>query len=203
MNANPKKLYLIAGLGNPGSKYEDTRHNTGFRVIDLWGRDMEVHLERRGFQSRFAHAEFRQRGIILLRPLTFMNRSGESVRACADHYGLENNRILAIHDDIDLPVGRIKIVRDGGAGGHRGVLSLIEHLGSTQFPRIKIGIGRPQYGETIEDYVLSSFYSGEEKIMERTIRMAVKACELFVSVGVESAMSQINCQNLSNKEVRS
>jgi PTH1 family peptidyl-tRNA hydrolase len=132
-----------------------------------------------------------------------MNRSGEAVRACADYYDLAVKEVLVIQDDIDLTVGRVKVVSKGGAGGHKGIRSIIDHLGSMQFPRIKVGIGRPRFGESIEDYVLAPFYSDEKEIMERVIRMAVRACELFVSDGIKPAMDQINCQNLANKEVRS
>jgi PTH1 family peptidyl-tRNA hydrolase len=132
-----------------------------------------------------------------------MNQSGKSVKSCADFYDLETSRILVIHDDLDLPVGRIKVVRRGGAGGHRGVLSIIDCLGSKGFPRIKIGIGRPCNGESPEGYVLSPFYRDQLETMKSVFLRAVRACELFVSEGVESAMNQINCQNLANKEGRS
>ncbi len=196
------KGYLIVGLGNPGQRYNDTRHNTGFKVIDLWSRGLGVRLTNRRFRSRNTLTRIRDKKIILFCPLTFMNLSGQSVKACVDYYDLANTEVLVTHDDIDLPVGRIKVVNNGGAGGHKGVLSIIQHLGSMQFPRIKVGIGRPRFGESIEDYVLAPFYNDEKKIMERVIRMAVQACELVVSEGVEQAMSQINCQNLFNKEVR-
>jgi PTH1 family peptidyl-tRNA hydrolase len=132
-----------------------------------------------------------------------MNRSGRSIEACADFYGLEPEQILVIHDDIDLPVGKIKVVKAGRSGGHRGVSSIIEHLGSDAFPRLKIGIGRPRYGETIEAYVLSPFYEDEKEIVKKLIQLAVQACEWFVSEGVESAMNHINCRTISGKEVRS
>jgi PTH1 family peptidyl-tRNA hydrolase len=205
VNANPKKVYIIVGLGNPGKRYSNTRHNIGFRVIDLWSRNMGVRLTGRRFQARNIRTKFQNQEIILLRPLTFMNQSGESVEACADYYDLERNNVLVVHDDLDLPAGRIRVVRNGGAGGHKGVSSIVEHLGTTQFPRIKIGIGRPRYGESAEDYVLAPCYSDEKTIMEKAIKLAVRACESFVSDGVESAMRRINCQDLANKnkEVRS
>jgi PTH1 family peptidyl-tRNA hydrolase len=196
------KGYLIVGLGNPGQKYKDTRHNTGFKVIDLWGQDLGVRLTNRRFQSRNTVTRIQDKKVILFCPLTFMNLSGQSVRACVDYYDLADKEVLVIHDDIDLPVGRIKVVNNGGAGGHKGVLSIIQHLGSMQFSRIKVGIGRPRFGESLEDYVLAPFYNDEKEIMERVIRMAVQACELVVSEGVEPAMNKINCQNLLNKEVR-
>jgi PTH1 family peptidyl-tRNA hydrolase len=194
-------VYLIAGLGNPGLEYKDTRHNIGFQVIKLWSRELKVPLKGRRFKSRNTRTQFQGNDIILLRPVTFMNESGKSIRSCAEFYNLNTDHILIIHDDLDLPVGKVKVVRNGGAGGHRGVSSIIQHLGSLQFPRIKVGIGRPRRGEVIEDYVLSPFYNNEKEIMKRAIRAAVRACELFVSVGVESAMNHINCQNLANKEV--
>lgn len=196
-------MYLIVGLGNPGSEYRDTRHNIGFSVIDLWCQDLGISLTNRRFQSKNIRTIFEEKGVMLLCPLTFMNESGKSVRACVDYYDLDSRSVLVILDDIDLPVGRIKVVRNGGAGGHKGVSSIIHHLGSTQFPRIKIGIGRPRYGESVEDYVLAPFYGDERGIMKKVIHMAVKACELFVSEGIESAMNHINCQNLGYKEEKS
>ena len=188
------------GLGNPGPGYENSRHNIGFRVIELWSKDLGLVLKKRQFRSKNIRAEFQGNNIILLCPLTFMNLSGEAVRACADYYALEIGTILVIHDDLDLPLGRIKVVKDGGAGGHKGVSSIIHHLENNQFSRIKVGIGRPRYGETVEDYVLSPFYAYEKGLAQKAMEMAVNACELFVLEGVESAMNQINCQNLVNKE---
>ena len=196
-------MYLIVGLGNPGTNYRATRHNIGFRVINRWSRELGVGLTSRRFQSTSARAKFRNKVIIFLRPATFMNQSGRSVRACADFYGVETRNILAVHDDIDLPVGKIRVVKEGGSGGHKGVRSIIDHLGSAQFPRIKIGVGRPRYGEGIEDFVLAPFYSDEKEIIKRVIPLAVMGCELWVANGVESAMNRINSQNLGDKEARS
>ena len=155
----------------------------------------------RRFQSRNAQTTFLGKKIILLRPITFMNLSGKSVKSCAEYFGVHAGNILVVHDDVDLPVGKIKVVRKGGAGGHKGVLSVIHDLGTMGFPRIKVGIGRSRYGEPVEDYVLAPFYEDEKIIMENVIHMAVRACELFVSEGIESAMNTINCQNLAKKEV--
>lgn len=191
-------MYLIAGLGNPGLKYRNTRHNIGFKVVDLCAKSLGVRLDGRRFQSRNTEAEFQDRKVILLRPLTYMNQCGKSVRACVDSFHLSIEKILVVHDDIDLAIGKIKVVRDGGAGGHKGVLSVIQHLGTRDFARVKIGIDRPRYnGESIEDYVLSPFYSDEKGIMEKVIQLAVRACELFIAYGIDSAMNHINCQNLT------
>jgi PTH1 family peptidyl-tRNA hydrolase len=193
-------VYLIVGLGNPGRKYKDTRHNTGFNVIDLWSRNLGVRLSSGRFQSKYALTTYKNEDILLLFPETFMNMSGMPVKAYADAYGLVTEKIVVIHDDLDLPVGRIKIIRRGGAAGHKGVLSVIEHLGVSQLPRIKIGIGRPHMEETVEDYVLSPFTDDEKQIMESVIRLAVTACELIVLEGIKPAMNHINRQNLTNKE---
>ena len=193
-------VYLIVGLGNPGSRYKNTRHNTGFEVINLWSRYLDVRLTGRRFQSRHVRATFYGHEIMLFRPMTFMNRSGIPVRACVDFFDLNTERILIVHDDLDLPVGNIKVVRNGGSGGHRGVSSIIGCLGSKEFPRVKIGIGRPRHGENPEDYVLSPFYADEMGIMEKVLNVAVRACQLFVLEGIESAMNLINCQNLANEK---
>lgn len=138
---------------------------------------------------------------MLLRPMTFMNLSGISIKACIEFHDIKPESILVIHDDLDLPIGGLKMVRGGGAGGHKGVLSTIQNLGTSEFPRLKIGIGRPLKGEAIEKYVLSPFYVDEKPIINEVIQEGVRACELFISNGVDSAMNIINCQNLADKEV--
>jgi len=191
-----KELHLIVGLGNPGAEYENTRHNIGYRAVALWCHTLGMRLSGRRFQSKSASSTLEGHKIICIGPQTYMNRSGEAVRAWATYYGVETGNILVLHDDLDLPLGRIKIVKGGGAGGHKGVLSVMHHLGSTDFPRVKIGIGRPRYNEAIEGYVLTSFYSDETETAEAVIQTAADAAQLCVSEGVESAMNRINCQNL-------
>jgi PTH1 family peptidyl-tRNA hydrolase len=194
-------VYLIAGLGNPGPKYRNTRHNIGFRVVNAWAKSMGVRLKGRHFDSRNIRINYQSRDLILLRPTTFMNLSGRSIRACVDYFNLQIGKILVVHDDIDLPVGRIRVARNGGPGGHKGVQSVIEHLGSRDFHRVKIGIGRPLYGESVEAFVLSAFYSEEKKTADHMVSWGMKACQLFVSEGLETAMNRMNSQNLSSKEV--
>ncbi|MFC1821241.1 aminoacyl-tRNA hydrolase [Thermodesulfobacteriota bacterium] len=194
-------MYLIAGLGNPGRKYSGTRHNIGFRVIKMWSESLGVTLKSRRFRSRNIRTTIHGKEVILLRPVTFMNRSGDSIKACFDAHQLETSHMLLIHDDLDLPVGRLKIVRSGGAGGHKGVASTILKIGSKQIPRLRIGIGRPRWGESVEDYVLKPFYRNQEEIITRVTDWAVRACELFVSEGVVKAMNSINCLYLADKEV--
>jgi len=189
-------LYLIAGLGNPGPQYEHTRHNIGQEAVEQWGESLGVTLKSLLFRSKHALADFRGNPIVLLCPLTFMNKSGESVRDCIHHYDLETKKLLVIHDDLDMPLGKIKVVRNGGSGGHKGVSSIVHFLGSSEFSRVKIGIGRPRHGEAVADYVLSCFYDDEKKLAEEIMGMAVKASQLFVLEGVEAAMNHINCRRL-------
>jgi PTH1 family peptidyl-tRNA hydrolase len=145
---------------------------------------------------------FQGRKAVLLCPETYMNLSGSAVKACVDYYDVVQERMLVIHDDLDLPVGRIKVGRKGGSGGHKGVASIIRNLGTMEFPRVKIGIGRPRYGEPVDDFVLAPFYKDQREVTERVIQGAVQACALFISEGIEAAMSAINCRNFANEEVR-
>ena len=194
---------MIVGLGNPGEKYENTRHNIGQKVVKIWCRKLGLRLRGRRFQSRHVVTTFEQKALMLFCPITFMNHSGLAVKACVDHFDVDPQGLLVVHDDLDLPVGRLKVVRRGGSGGHKGVESIIENLETDGFPRVKIGIGRPRFGESVDKFVLSPFYEDELEIMEKVVDSAVRACELFVSMGVEAAMNRINCQNLANKEVPS
>ncbi len=138
--------------------------------------------------------------LILLQPATYMNLSGKSVKECADYYHIDNSRILIIHDDLDLPFGKIKLVSRGGAGGHRGIQSIFEHFESTSFSRIKIGIGRPEYGEKIEDYVLSPFYDSQLAALKGIIDFSVRACNLYLSEKTEIAMNHINGKKIEIKK---
>jgi len=190
-------LYLITGLGNPGQPYEHTRHNIGLAVVEQWRRSFGTRFESRSFSAKHALVDFQGNPMVLLCPLTFMNNSGESVRDCVRHYDLDITKLLVIHDDLDLPLGKIKVVENGGAGGHRGVSSIIQLLGSSAFSRVKIGIGRPRHGEAVVDYVLDSFYADEKELVKEVMRMAVKASELFVFEGVQAAMNHINCRRLT------
>lgn len=191
-------MYLMVGLGNPGQAYERTRHNIGFQVIRSLSRELGIRLSRRRFQSRYAETVFQGKKTVFLCPETFMNLSGMAVKACADYYGSDPEKVLIVHDDLDLPVGRIKLASSGGPGGHKGVASVIRSLGTKDFPRVKVGIGRPRYGEPIEDFVLAPFYRDQQDAINRAIQGAVQACELFVLKGVESAMNVIHCQNFAD-----
>lgn len=193
-------MYLVVGLGNPGRGYSETRHNIGFMVIESWAAELCVRLTGLRFRSQSTRTRIENRDLLLVRPLTYMNKSGWSVRAFADYYDVENHRIAVVHDDLDLPLGRIKVVKKGGAGGHKGIRSVIEHLGTGDFCRVKIGIGRPRYGEAVDAFVLSPFYKDERGNLESLIPAAVRACQVFVTRGVEQAMNLTNCLDLSNMQ---
>ncbi len=189
-------MYLIVGLGNPGPKYQGTRHNIGFQTIERWCQKLDVQLFSGSFQSRSAHIIFQNKEMMVLCPLTFMNLSGNAVSACVDFFGIQLDNILVIHDDLDLPVGRLKITNSSGSGGHRGIQSIIDCLGDKGFPRLKIGIGRPQYSEVVEDYVLAPPYPEDRDMIEKVLCLAMEACEYFVENGIVHAMNRINCRNL-------
>jgi PTH1 family peptidyl-tRNA hydrolase len=167
------------------------------RIVEQWGESLGVPFVGDRFHSKYARVHYSGNQIILLCPLTFMNLSGESVRDCLHHYDVALDRLLVIHDDLDLPLGRIKVVKSGGAGGHKGVSSIIACLDSSAFSRVKIGIGRPSHGESITDYVLTAFYDEERELAKEVIRNALKATELFVLEGVETAMNRVNCRRLT------
>jgi PTH1 family peptidyl-tRNA hydrolase len=191
---SPSPLFLIVGLGNPGPRYRYTRHNVGFMVIHRWARALGVRLLSRRFEGKSSFAIVQDREVLLLCPQTFMNLSGKSVRICSESLGVRNEEILVVHDDLDLPLGRVKVARRGGDGGHKGIQSILEHLGTREFSRVKIGIGRPRRGEAVHEFVLSPFYRRDRAAVEAVLQKAVHACELFVSEGTETAMNEINRQ---------
>jgi peptidyl-tRNA hydrolase, PTH1 family len=188
---------LIVGLGNPGSKYEQTRHNVGFAAIDEMSRAWQISLsENRKFQGIYGEgfAPGSQK-IRLLKPLTYMNLSGQSIRAAIDWYKLPAESVLAIYDDMDLPLGKIRLRLSGSAGGHNGMKSAIAHLGNQNFPRLRIG--KPQIPNNKNDndtisHVLGRFGSSEAQLMSETIQLVVEAVELSLKQGVEKAMSLYN-----------
>jgi len=187
-------LFLVVGLGNPGPRYRYTRHNVGFMVIHRWAGALGVRLLSRRFEAKSSSARFQDRELLLLCPQTFMNLSGKSVKRCADSLSVRTEDILVVHDDLDLPLGRVKVAKRGGDGGHKGIQSLFDHLGTREFSRVKIGIGRPKEGEAIQEFVLSPFYREDRAAVEMVLHKAVRACELIASEGIETAMNEINRQ---------
>lgn len=192
---------LIVGLGNPEPKYDQTRHNIGFAAVDALASSWQISLsENRKFQALFG--EGRGRGgdkIRLLKPLTYMNRSGESMRAVTDWFKLPPESVLVIYDDMDLPIGKIRMRLSGSAGGHNGMKSAIAHLGTQNFPRLRIGIGRSNGEVEAISHVLGKFSPAETQMMPDVLRLVVDAVELSMRQGVEKAMSLYNSRSVTNK----
>ena len=192
---------LIVGLGNPESKYDKTRHNIGFEAVDELAKIWQIDLkENKRFQGLFAEGVAPGgKKIRLLKPLTYMNRSGQSVRAVIDWYKLEPQSVLVIYDDMDLPVGRLRMRLAGSAGGHNGMKSIISHLGVKDFPRLRIGIGKSDGKETVS-HVLGKFSPSESKIVEEVLYASVKAIELSLKEGIEKSMSRYNGFSANTEE---
>jgi PTH1 family peptidyl-tRNA hydrolase len=185
-------IYLIAGLGNPGPEYADNRHNVGFRCLERLAEGHGLAFRRRQKRARVASGRICGRRVVLAKPQTFMNRSGESVSRLASFYKVELEQLLVVYDDLDLPPGTIRLRPSGGSGGHRGVRSIIHQLGSEEFPRLRIGIGRPPGRMDPADYVVQDV-SGEEAILyDRVLDRAVGAIETWLDEGIERAMDQHN-----------
>lgn len=194
---------LVVGLGNPEPKYDQTRHNIGFTAVDALASSWQIPLtENRKFQGEFGEGRGADKAKIrLLKPLTYMNRSGQAVRAVTDWYKLQPESVLIIYDDMDLPLGRIRLRLSGSAGGHNGMKSAIAHLGTQDFPRLRIGIGRPHATNSSDDpatisHVLGRFSSTESKFISDVLQLVVDAVELSIRQGVEKAMNRYNNLNV-------
>ena len=191
------KSILVAGLGNPGSKYENTRHNAGFHALDYLAERHGQQVDAQKFQGFFCTARLSGNKVYLLKPQTFMNRSGECVQSFKNYFDIETENILVVHDDLDLSPGRLKMVKGGGAGGHNGIRSITQHLGTQEFARLKIGIGHPRdNAETeaipVERFVLSRFSAEEWEIFQDNLSRIADGIDAFIESGVLSAMNFFN-----------
>ena len=185
--------WLIVGLGNPGEHYARTRHNVGFRTLDLLAKQLGVRVDRAKFRGLTATAVLEDRRLLLLKPQTFMNSSGLSVMDAARFYKLPPERVLLIFDDVSLPVGRLRVRSDGSAGGHNGIKSVIGCLNSEAFPRVKIGIGaKPHEEYELADWVLSTFSKQEEQALAPVLEHAAEAVAELILHGVEAAANRFN-----------
>ena len=185
-------MKLIVGLGNPGRKYEQTRHNAGFVVAAKIASLASASPSKVRFEGEFAEAIISGEKMCILWPQTFMNCSGQSVRKAVDFFKLELSDVLVVCDDLDLPVGRIRFKPGGSAGGQRGLANIIRHLASDEFPRLKIGIGRPPRGWDTADYVLGKFSTSEQTALEPITTTAANAAIQWVELGMGEAMSRYN-----------
>ncbi|WP_017655010.1 aminoacyl-tRNA hydrolase [Fortiea contorta] len=198
---------LIVGLGNPEPKYDQTRHNIGFAAVDALSRAWQIPLaENRKFQGEFGEGVAPIGGKIrLLKPLTYMNRSGQAMQAVTSWYKLPPESVLVIYDDMDLPIGKTRLRLSGSAGGHNGMKSAIAHLGSQDFPRLRIGIGKPKGASNVDDsttvsHVLGRFSTAESQLMSLVIQFVIECVELSLKQGVEKAMNRCNSRTIDIPE---
>lgn len=185
-------MYLIAGLGNPGKEYEKTRHNAGFGAIDALAEKLGISVEEKKYKGLFGKGRIGAEPVILLKPQTYMNLSGESVRAAADFYKIGPEHMIVIYDDIDLEVGRLRLRAKGSAGGHNGIKNIIAHMGTQEFPRVRIGVGAKPDRMDLADYVLGRFSQVEQSQMEDGYKEAAEAAAAIVEEGIEAAMNRFN-----------
>jgi len=186
-------MYIIAGLGNPEAKYDHTRHNIGFHAIDVLSKKYNINLNKLKFKAVFGDGIIGGEKVILVKPQTYMNLSGEAIREIASFYKVDVSDIIVIFDDISLETGRIRIREKGSAGGHNGIKSIIYQLNSDQFPRIKLGIGAPPHADfELVDYVLGKFTPDEIKVLEPVLLDTADAVECIIKNGIDSAMNKYN-----------
>lgn len=182
---------LIVGLGNPGPKYLWTRHNAGFIVLDRFAALSGIQITRKSFGGLYGEGDFKGNRVLLLQPQTFMNLSGRSVAEALRFHKLETSDLIVIHDELDIPFGQIKLKADGGHGGHNGLRSIHQHLGSGNYSRIRVGINKPLHGN-VADYVLTNFSKDEMAALPAFIDGAVDALEMLITEGLPKAMSLFN-----------
>jgi len=189
-----EEMKLIVGLGNPGRQYEETRHNIGFKVIDELSEQLNIPLDKAKFNGIFGQGMVNGEKVLLLKPLTYMNLSGECIRPLMDYYDILVDEILVIYDELDLPVGKIRLREKGSAGGHNGMKSIINHLGTQEFKRIRIGINRPTNGMKITDYVLGRFQAEESEDIKNAIRNSSEAAQAWLSTPFLQVMNEFNAK---------
>ncbi|MGE4282587.1 MAG: aminoacyl-tRNA hydrolase [Clostridia bacterium] len=186
-------MYLIVGLGNPGSKYTETRHNVGFEIIDYLAALYNIKVTKIKHKALIGEGLVQGKKVILAKPQTYMNLSGESVREMKEWYKIENNNIIVVYDDISLDLGKIRIRPQGSAGGHNGIKSIIYQLNTETFPRIKIGVGQPSHPEyDLADFVLGKFSQEEKKAAIDSFKKAAEAIPLIIQTGTAEAMNRFN-----------
>ncbi len=191
-----KVMYIIVGLGNPGREYQNTRHNIGFQVIDAIAEKNNISVKEKKYKALIGKGVVAGQKVLLVKPQTYMNLSGESVREVIDYYKIdEKEELIVISDDISLDVGQIRIRKKGSAGGHNGLKNIILHLGHDQFERIKMGVGEKPQGYDLADYVLGHFTQMEQEILQDSIARAVQAVETIMTDGVDQAMNRYNQKN--------
>ena len=186
------ELYVIVGLGNPGNHYEKTRHNMGFRVVDRLAKDWSISVNQVKWKALVGQGQREGRKVLLVKPQTYMNLSGQAVQAIQNFYKLDPGHLIVVYDDIDIELGTIRVKGHGSAGSHNGMKSIVSSLSTTDFPRIRLAVGRRMASQDLADFVLSTFTPEEEKVVEDEVGMACRAIETILDQGVEAAMNQVN-----------
>jgi PTH1 family peptidyl-tRNA hydrolase len=184
--------WLIAGLGNPGRHYARNRHNVGYLCLDRLAKAHQLAFDKRQGQALLAFGQIEERSVILLKPTTFMNESGRAVAAVSRFYRVPLERVLVIYDELDLPQGSVRVRSKGGSGGHGGMRSIMACLGSQDFPRVRVGIGRPPGRMEPSDYVLQDFGDSEVPLFDEVIDSVVRTVECWLANGIEIAMTRFN-----------
>lgn len=186
--------HLIVGLGNPEPRYTKNRHNVGFMVLDQLADEARINVTRSKFKGLYGTGEFGGKSVVLLKPMTFMNLSGRSVSPAAKFFGVPPERVMVIHDELDLPYGTLRLKSGGGHAGHNGLRSMVAELGDKGFQRLRVGIGRPVHG-TVSNYVLSDFSAGEERDwLPDLVERAANALETALRLGMKAAMNEVHAK---------
>lgn len=188
----PRELYLIVGLGNPGPQYSRNRHNLGFQILDVLAGRHGLSFNQARYKSLIAEGRIASKPVLLVKPMTYMNLSGEAVGPIVRAYQVPPERLLIVYDDMDLPPGKLRLRSKGGSGGHRGLESVIRALGTNEFPRLRVGIGRPPGKMSPVEYVLQNFSPEEEEIMAVAREEAADAIETWLTEGIHKAMDRFN-----------
>ena len=185
-------MYLIVGLGNPEEDYRGTRHNMGFDTINKLADQYHIEITKKKFKGLYGTGTIENEKVILLKPQTFMNLSGESIRECVDFYKIEEKNLIIVYDDIDIQPGTIKIRKTGGPGTHNGMKSVIQSLNTKDFPRIRVGIGMPEHKADLINYVIGYVPEEERKILDKATTLAKDAIIEIIKSGVDNAMNKLN-----------
>lgn len=185
-------MYIIIGLGNPGKKYEHTRHNAGFDAIDKLAEKYNIKMDKLKHKALIGEGRIGTEKVVLVKPQTYMNLSGESIVSICQFYKPEFDKVIVIYDDIDLDVGKLRIRKKGSAGSHNGMKSIIKCIGTQEFPRIRIGVSKPPEGWDLADFVLSRFPKEQQGDLEESLERAVLTVEEIIDSGIESAMNKYN-----------
>lgn len=185
-------MFLIIGLGNPEKDYGNTRHNMGFNVINKIAEKYSIEVNKTKFKGLFGSGNINNEKVILLKPQTFMNLSGESVREAIDFYKIDIDNVLIIYDDIDLAPGKIRIKKNGGPGTHNGMRSVVQHLGTENFARLRVGIGKPEDNTDLIEYVIGYVSQEDRELLEKGVNLAVEAVDTIITENIDTAMNKYN-----------